>query len=148
MVVAELFGRSPAGKGFESFLDLARNRYSVGSFTKAAVEEEKLNAVLEAARLAPTAANRQPFRLIVVHTAGKEEELGRIYAKSFFLEAPLLICACTVPSEAWTRPMGRTTVMWTWQSPSTPDAAAASLGLGTTGSPPSIPARRVRPGHP
>ena len=132
MVVAELFGRSPAGKGFESFLDLARNRYSVGSFTKAAVEEEKLNAVLEAARMAPTAANRQPFRFIVIRTAGKESALERIYDRKFFLEAPLLVCACTVPSEAWTRSDGK--------NYSDVDVAiavdhltlaAASLGLGT-----------------
>jgi nitroreductase len=119
-------------KTFEGFLDLARNRYSVQSFKKDPVEDEKLVAVLDAARLAPTAANRQPFRLIAIHTAGKEDELGRIYAKSFFLEAPLLICACTVPSEAWTRSDGK--------NYSDVDVAiaidhltlaAASLGLGT-----------------
>ena len=53
------------GKEFESFLDLARSRYNP-------VEEEKLNAVLEAARLAPTAANRQPIWFIGILTAGKE----------------------------------------------------------------------------
>lgn len=87
-------------KGFEGFLNLARNRYSVQSFKKAPVEDEKLGAVLDAVRLAPTAANRQPFRFIVIHTAGKENELGRIYGRAFFREAPILICACTVPSEA------------------------------------------------
>ncbi|WP_317296764.1 nitroreductase family protein [Methanoculleus nereidis] len=119
-------------KTFEGFLDLARNRYSAQSFKKDPVEDEKLGAVLDAARLAPTAANRQPFRLIVIHTAGKEDELRRIYSKSFFREAPVLICACTVPSEAWTRSDGK--------NYSDVDVAiaidhltlaAASLGLGT-----------------
>ena len=36
------------------------------------VEEEKLNRVLEAARLAPTAVNWQPFQLLVIHTKGRE----------------------------------------------------------------------------
>jgi nitroreductase len=42
------------------------------------VEEDKLQRVLQAARLAPTAANRQRLQLIVVHTEGREEELRRI----------------------------------------------------------------------
>ncbi|WP_301677680.1 nitroreductase family protein [Methanoculleus methanifontis] len=121
-----------AMKTFESFVDLARSRYSVQSFKKSPVEDEKLSAVLDAVRLAPTAANRQPFRFIVIRTAGKEEELRRIYARSFFWEAPLLICACTVPSEAWKRSDGK--------NYSDVDVAiaidhltlaAASLGLGT-----------------
>lgn len=132
MAITKLFGRSSSGRDLEVFLDLARNRYSVQSFTKDPVEEEKLGAVLEAARLAPTAANQQPFRLIVIHTAGKEGELGRIYEKRFFREAPILICACTVPAEAWTRSDGK--------NYSDVDVAiaidhltlaATSLGLGT-----------------
>ena len=39
---------------------------------------QKLAQILGAALLAPTAANRQPFRLIVLRTAGREEELRRI----------------------------------------------------------------------
>jgi nitroreductase len=39
------------------------------------VDKDKVQQVLEAARLAPTAANRQPFKFIVIHTAGKEIEL-------------------------------------------------------------------------
>ena len=60
------------------FQELVSKRYSVRSYKPDAVEESKLQQVLEAARLAPTAANRQPFRLIVVHTAGREAELRRI----------------------------------------------------------------------
>jgi nitroreductase len=67
------------------------------------VPAELLERVLEAARLAPTAANRQPFRLIVMPTSGHEQDLSRVYKSEWFTEAPLVVCACGVPLEAWTR---------------------------------------------
>ena len=59
------------------FQDLIEKRYSVRSYKSKAVEDEKLEKVLNAARLAPTAVNKQPFRLIVIKTEGKTEELKR-----------------------------------------------------------------------
>ena len=83
------------------FQDLIRKRFSVRAYSSDPVEDEKLARVLEVARLAPTASNRQPFRLIVVHTEGREDELRRIYNKDWFVQAPLVICACGVPEERW-----------------------------------------------
>ena len=57
------------------FLELARRRYSVRSYQSVPVEDDKLESVLEAARLAPTACNLQPFQLVVIHTKGRETEL-------------------------------------------------------------------------
>ena len=45
-----------------SLIDLMKARYSVRQYQSTPVEEEKLMAVLEAGRVAPTAANRQPQR--------------------------------------------------------------------------------------
>ena len=89
------------------FLELVKSRYSVRAYEPSPVEEDKLQLVLEAALLAPTAANRQPFRLIVIATEGREAELQRIYPASWFTQAPLIICACTVPGEAWVRMDGK-----------------------------------------
>ena len=86
------------------FMDLIGKRYSVRAYKPNPVEPEKLHKVLEAARLAPTAANRQPFKLIVVHTLGREAELRQVYHREWFLQAPLVICACALHSEGWTRP--------------------------------------------
>ncbi len=83
------------------FQELIRKRFSVRAYLPDPVDDEKLARVLEAAILAPTAANRQPFRLIVVHTEGREDELRRIYNKDWFVQAPLVICACGVPEERW-----------------------------------------------
>jgi len=90
-----------------SFSELARTRYSVRAYKPDPVPEEVLQQVLEAARLAPTAANRQPFRLIVIRTAGREDELKRIYNRDWFVQAPLIICACGIPAEGWARSDGK-----------------------------------------
>ena len=114
------------------FSDLCRQRYSVRAYKPDPVESEKLQQVLEAARLAPTAANRQPFQLIVIHTAGRQAELKRIYHREWFLQGPLVICVCALPSAAWVRRDGK--------NYADVDAtiamdhlilAAADLGLGT-----------------
>ncbi len=113
-------------------LNLIKNRYSVRGYKSDEVEEDKLNLVLEAARLAPTAVNKQPFQLIVIKTKGKEAELNRIYPAGWFVEAPIIICACTLPDEGWTRRDGKN-----YSEVDTAIAmdhlilTATSLGLGT-----------------
>jgi len=78
-------------------------RYSVRRYRPDPVSDETLRQVLEAARQAPTAANRQPFRIVVIHTKGREEELSRVYGRSWLLQAPLVLAVIAVPGEAWRR---------------------------------------------
>jgi nitroreductase len=85
------------------YLDLIAARYSVRAYRSEPVEDWKLTRVLEAACMAPTAANRQPFQIIVLHTEGRKDELGRIYHREWFVQAPLILCACGVPAEGWVR---------------------------------------------
>ncbi len=85
------------------YSDLIRNRYSVRAYRDDPVEDAKLHQVLEAARLAPTASNRQPFQIIVIHTAGRRDELAKIYRREWFVQAPLLLCAVGVPRMSWVR---------------------------------------------
>jgi nitroreductase len=89
------------------FLELAKKRYSVRAYKPTPIEYDKLEKVLEAARVAPTAANRQPFKLIVIQTQDREEELLRIYNQPWFVEAPIVICACGIPSQSWIRQDGK-----------------------------------------
>ena len=84
-----------------TFLDLARRRYSVRSYRPDPVPDDLLATVLEAGRVAPTAANRQPFRIVVARTAGREAELRRIYDRPWFVQAPLVLCVCAIRGEAW-----------------------------------------------
>ena len=115
------------------YSELIAARYSVRAYRPDPVEVEKLEAVLEAARLAPTAANRQPFQLIVMHTAGREDEIGKIYRRPWFVQAPLVVAVCAISSLAWVRESDRFNARLI-------DAAivadhlilaAANLGLGT-----------------
>lgn len=89
------------------FSELIRKRYSARAYRPDVVEEEKLQAVLEAARIAPTAANRQPFQLIVVPTEGREADLRRVYDREWFVQAPLVLCACAIPAQGWVRIDGK-----------------------------------------
>jgi nitroreductase len=113
-------------------LETIAARYSVRAYRDEPVAEEMLQKVLEAARLAPTAANRQPFRLLVLHTRGREAEIARIYQRPWFTQAPLVLGMVAVPSEAWKRMDGKlydevdATIAMDHLI-----LAAASLGLGT-----------------
>lgn len=86
-----------------SLLQLLSKRYSVRAYKPDEVEHEKLQLVLEAARLAPTACNRQPFRIIVVKTAGRAEELKKIYAKDWFVQPPYILGIVWVKGTEWVR---------------------------------------------
>ena len=81
------------------FLELAQSRWSVRNYDARPVEQEKLDRILEAARLAPTGANRQPQRLYVLRS---EEALARLRAATrMAFNAPLVIVACAKVDEAW-----------------------------------------------
>jgi nitroreductase len=115
------------------YSELIAARYSARAYRPDPVEDEKLQSVLEAARLAPTAANRQPIQLVVMHTEGRKEEIGKIYHRPWFVQAPLVIAVCTISSQAWVRESDKFNARLI-------DAAivadhlilaAANLGLGT-----------------
>lgn len=86
-----------------NFTDLIHLSYSVRAYRPDPIAEELLAEVLEAGRLAPTAANRQPVQIIVIHTAGRAAELRRIYHREWFSQAPLALCVCALPGQAWVR---------------------------------------------
>lgn len=85
------------------FRQLAAARRSVRAYRPDPVPEDLLREVLEAARLAPSACNRQPFRVVVLTTRDREADLLRVYPEPWFVEAPVVLAVCAVPAEAWTR---------------------------------------------
>jgi nitroreductase len=93
--------------GEVQFEELIRSRYSVRAYKKDPVPDQVLAGVLEAGRLAPTAANRQAFRILVIHTAGREEELKRIYSKDWFVQAPLVLGVSALTEDCWVRGDGK-----------------------------------------
>lgn len=115
------------------FKELIKKRYSVRAYKPDAVEKDKLSRILEAVQLAPTASNRQPFRVIIIQTKGRETELRQIYDREWFTQAPLVLAICAVPAEAWVRK----TDLWNAAEVDATIAmthlvqAAADEGLGT-----------------
>ena len=84
-----------------SVLDIAKKRFSVRKYTDNIVEKEKLDKILEAAHVAPTAANLQPVKLYVVQSKEGLEKVGKaanVYG------APVAIVVCADRSKAWKRP--------------------------------------------
>ncbi len=86
-----------------NFQDLIKKRYSVRAYRSDPVEDEKLKRVLEAARLAPTANNRQAFRITVIPTKEHKEELQRVYGRTWFTQAPLVLAVSACPADGWVR---------------------------------------------
>lgn len=83
------------------FIELAKRRFSVRKFTDRQVEPELLDQILEAGRIAPTAANRQPQRLLVVQSPAGLEKVG-LAARTY--GAPLVLVVCSDQAAAWHRP--------------------------------------------
>ena len=65
-----------------TFMDLAKARYSVRKFSDKPIEKEKMEAILEAGRIAPTGHNYQPYRVYVLQSPEaleKIREIGRAH---------------------------------------------------------------------
>jgi len=77
------------------FYKVIRTRRSVRSFKKDPMPEEVLNRVLEAARVAPSGSNRQPWKFILVKNETlKQKMISACDNQEFIAEAPLIVVAC------------------------------------------------------
>lgn len=83
------------------FLELAKNRYSVRSFTDEPVAPEIVNKILEAGRLAPTACNNQPQVIYAVQSPEGLEKLRKCTTCHF--NETLAFIVCTNTDVCWTR---------------------------------------------
>jgi nitroreductase len=107
-------------------------RSSVRAYKDTDVEEDKLKKILEAARLSPSASNRQEWKFIIVKSKETRKKLARAaFGQSFIGEAPVVIIACGTESKS---------VMGCGQPTHTVDVSIAcafmilqayELGLGT-----------------
>jgi nitroreductase len=82
-------------------------RRSIRSYENIPVEKNNLHRILEAGRLAPSAANRQPWRFIVVTDKKVKEKMRAAYDEDWFVSAPVIIIGCAVPEEGWIRMDGQ-----------------------------------------
>ncbi len=90
----------------KSFHDTVRQRYSCRAYADRQPDAAALEAVLQDARLAPSATNRQPWRFIVIPSTDAEGRSAviRSYAREWVATAPTYIIVCGLPDSAWVRP--------------------------------------------
>ena len=114
------------------FSSLAADRYSVRKFSPRPVEREKVAAILRAGRVAPTACNNQPQRILVIEGEAGMARLKTCTAYTF--GAPMAFLICCDRGKSWNRPFDG-------DNSGVVDAAivtthmmlqAHDLGLGTT----------------
>lgn len=77
-----------------SILDSLKERKSIRKYKDKPVEDEKIESVLEAARLSPSAKNAQDWKFIVVRDPKKREKITGATGQGFVGEAPVILVAC------------------------------------------------------
>lgn len=87
-----------------SVLQVIRDRRSVRRYNGDPVPEETLARVLEAARMAPSAKNIQPWKFVVVRDRETKVGLAKAaFGQSFMSEADIVVAACGFPEKAYPR---------------------------------------------
>ncbi len=95
-----------------SILEIMHRRQSIRKYQAAPVPEDVLARVLEAARIAPSGKNLQPWKFIVVRDPATKEKLAGASANQRFIaEAPIVIIACGFPDNCYAK-MGRYMKSW------------------------------------
>jgi len=94
------------------FYDVIRTRRSIRRFLKKPVPDDVLDRVLEAARVAPSGDNRQPWRFVVVKDEQTKSKIARAcYEQDFVAQAPVVLVCCAVQCtsgyEPWLDEAGR-----------------------------------------
>lgn len=84
--------------------EIIKNRYSVRNYKDTLPEKSILLEIMEAARMAPSAVNFQPWQFIIVQDKEILTKLYDCYDRSWFRTAPTVIVACADHSMSWKRP--------------------------------------------
>ena len=87
------------------FMELAKSRYSERHFDTRPVEQEKIDRILEAGRIAPTGCNYQPQRIYVIQSEEALKKARTIHVSHF--NAPLMFLICYDADTVWRNPHDR-----------------------------------------
>ncbi len=88
--------------GVMSVLEVIKARKSVRKYKEDAIPEEVFLRVMEAARLAPSGKNAQPWKFIIVQKPFLKEKLAVASRNQFFIaRAPMVIVACGFPDQSY-----------------------------------------------
>jgi len=118
------------------FFDVVKARHSIRAFAPTAVEEEKLQKILETANRAPSAGNLQAYEIYQVTEARQRGALARAaWGQEFVASAPVALVFCTHPARAAPRYRERGVRLYALQDATIACTfamlAATALGLAT-----------------
>lgn len=82
-----------------TFLELAKERYSVRKYKDQPVEQEKIDLILEASKVAPTACNKQPQKVYVAKSEEARAKLASVCKYTF--DAPVIMVVCYDKTREW-----------------------------------------------
>ncbi len=109
------------------FIDLLRSRRSIRKFEERAIEQEKIDLLVEAALRSPSSRGFNPWEFVVVDTPElmRQLSLAKPHGASFLSKAPLAIAVCADPgkSDVWVEDVSIAAVIL--------HLAATDLGLGS-----------------
>ncbi|MFX0092472.1 MAG: nitroreductase family protein [Candidatus Hodarchaeota archaeon] len=114
------------------FLEVIKTRRSIRKYLETPVPDESLQRILDVGRIAPSAANKQPWHFILIKDKTQQLKIKPAYDREWLQNAPVILIVCVDINKGWTRADGR--------EYSTVDAAitmhsmilaAANEGLGT-----------------
>jgi nitroreductase len=84
-------------------MDIIKTRKSIRSYKEKEVEDEKIKQILEAARLAPSWANKQCWKYIIVNKKEKIQKLSAGIINSWMKNAKCIVVACADPKQSGSR---------------------------------------------
>ena len=114
------------------FYDVIRTRRSIRAYKPDPIEPEKLDRILEAGRLAPSACNLQPWAFVLISDPQIRKAFIKVYKQTWICQAPLILIVCADTEKAWKRRDGQEY----WQADcaiamQNMISAATAEGLGT-----------------
>lgn len=83
------------------FFDVIDRRHSIRAYQKKTVEQDKIDALLEVSRLAPSAGDLQAYEIVVVEDAATKRALARAALDQHFVaDAPAVLVFCADPARS------------------------------------------------
>ena len=89
------------------FYDVIRTRRSIRAYKPDPIEPDKLDRILEAGRLSPSACNLQPWAFIVISDANMRKDFIKVYKQTWLCQAPIILVVCADINKAWKRGDGQ-----------------------------------------
>ena len=103
IIFAIIFVNLPKKGKQMTFMELAQKRYSVRKYMPIPVEQEKIEEILKAGNIAPTAKNIQPQRIYVLKSKEALEKLAKLTPMGF--DAPVVLLIAYNQDEEWQNPL-------------------------------------------